>query len=162
LVLCEGISRDRGANALTFQRIASPTQKDNREFRAGKLVNTLEPWAAAVRAVAAKRGVPMLDLNADSAAVVEKLGAVDAMTLAMAPPLPIEVAAAAKGTTLPPRPAEDARLPDVPTTPDGPRGQVARKFDYTHLGPIGAQRISALVAQELARAVPELRSQLLP
>jgi hypothetical protein len=105
--------------------------------------------------------VPLADLNADSAALVEKLGPVGAMSLAMAPPLPAELAAAKTGTTLPPRPAAEAKLPDVPTKPDGPRGQIARKFDYTHLGSAGAGMIAAIVSTELAAAVPELRGELL-
>jgi lysophospholipase L1-like esterase len=137
------------------------TPLSRRAFRDGKLDNSLEPWAEATRRVAREMKVPLADLNADSAALVEKLGPVGAMSLAMAAPLPAELAAAKTGTTLPPRPAAEAKLPDVPTKPDGPRGQIARKFDYTHLGSTGAGMVSAIITTELAAAVPELRGQLL-
>jgi lysophospholipase L1-like esterase len=137
------------------------TPLSRRVFRGGKLDNNLKPWAEATRRVAREMKVPLADLNADSAALVEKLGPVGAMSLAMAPPLPAELAAAKTGTTLPPRPAAEAKLPDVPTKPDGPRGQIARKFDYTHLGSAGAGMIATIVSTELAAAVPELRGELL-
>ncbi len=37
---------------------------------------------------------------------------------------------------------------------------MTRKFDYTHLGDVGAEVTAKLVTQALARAVPGLRSQL--
>ncbi|MES2056050.1 MAG: hypothetical protein V4564_08940 [Pseudomonadota bacterium] len=133
-----------------------------RQFKDGMLLNTLEPWAAAVRQVATAMNVPLVDLNADSAALIQKMGAVEATSLAMTAPLPEERAAAQAGTTLPPRPAETARLPDVPTTPTGPSGQIVRKFDYTHVGDAGARVFAAQVANGLAVAIPDLRSSLLP
>ncbi|MBC9033710.1 rhamnogalacturonan acetylesterase [Sphingomonas sp. JC676] len=133
-----------------------------RAFKDGQLDNTLGPWAVATRQVAQEMKVPLADLNADSAALIQKMGPVDAMTFAMAPPLPSEIAAAKTGTTLPPRSAADARLPDVATASNGPRGQIVRKFDYTHLGSAGATTFARIVTYELAATVPELRSQLLP
>lgn len=138
------------------------TPLSRREFKAGKLYNTLDVWSDQVRKVAAETKTPLVDLNRDSAAAVDRLGAVDAMKLAMAPPNAAELAAAKTGTTLPPRPAEEARLPDVPTTATGPRGQIGLKFDYTHVGPDGARVFSKIVADDLAEAVPALRSQLVP
>jgi lysophospholipase L1-like esterase len=138
------------------------TPLSRREFKAGKLQNTLAPWADEVRKVAKATGTPLVDLNADSAALIQGMGAAKATTLAMTAPLPAELAAAEAGTTLPPRPKKEARLPDVPTPPGGPQGQIMRKFDYTHLGDTGARTIARLVADDLARAVPVLRSQLLP
>lgn len=138
------------------------TPLTRREFRHGKLVNTLAPWADEVRRVAQGTGTPLVDLNADSAALVQKMGAARATKLAMVPPLPAELDAAKRGTTLPPRPAEEARLPDVATPANGPRGQILRKFDYTHVGENGARVFARIVADDLARAVPALRSQLLP
>jgi len=133
-----------------------------RAFKGGKLDNTLESWADAVRSVARDMKVPLADLNADSATVIQKLGPVEATKLAMAPPLPNELDAARAGTTLPPRPAAEARLPDPPARPNGPSGRLDRKFDYTHLGDAGARVFSGIVANELAGAVPELRGELLP
>ncbi|NWK96307.1 lysophospholipase [Sphingobium lactosutens] len=138
------------------------TPLTRREFRQGKLLNTLAPWSARVREVAGALKVPLVDLNAASAAAVQRMGAEQAMTLAQAEPNAAERAAARDGTTLKPRPAAEARLPDVPTTADGPRGQFQRKFDYTHVGDKGAELFAALVARELAMAVPDLRSQIAP
>ena len=138
------------------------TPLTRRVFRDGKLVNDLVPWADAVRAVAKELKVPLVDLNRSSAEAVARLGPVAAADLAQAPPSAAERAALAKGTSLPPREAEEARLPDVPTTPTGPRGQIVRKFDYTHLGDAGARVTARLVAADLAAAIPPLRSQLLP
>lgn len=138
------------------------TPLSRREFIGGKLNNTLEPWSAKVREVATALKVPLVDLNASSAAVVQKLGAEGAMTLAQTAPNDTERDAARTGTTLKPRSAEEARLPPVATTPDGPRAQFVRKFDYTHLGDAGADVFATLVARDLAKAVPELRSQIAP
>ncbi|HVI98307.1 MAG TPA: rhamnogalacturonan acetylesterase [Sphingomonas sp.] len=138
------------------------TPLSRRDFRDGTLRNTLDTWSDEVRKVAAATGTPLVDLNAGSARLVQKLGPVDAMKLAQAAPLPEEVAAAEAGTTLKARPAAEARLPDVPTTPDGPRGQITRKFDYTHVGDAGARVFARMVADGLAHAVPKLRSQIVP
>jgi lysophospholipase L1-like esterase len=138
------------------------TPLTRREFNDGKLNNTLEPWSAEVRKVAAELKVPLVDLSTRSAALVQQLGAEQATQLAQVPPTPDELGAAKAGTTLKPRSAEEARLPDVPTTATGPRGQFARKFDYTHVGDVGAGVFARLVADGLAIAVPHLRSQIAP
>jgi hypothetical protein len=44
------------------------TPLSRRQFKDGKLVDDLIPWADAVRAVAAETGTPLVDLNARSAA----------------------------------------------------------------------------------------------
>ncbi|UYY58159.1 rhamnogalacturonan acetylesterase [Sphingomonas sp. S2-65] len=139
------------------------TPLSRRDFKDGKLQNTLDVWSAKVREVATATATPLVDLNADSAALVQKLGPVAAAKLAQADPNAEELAAAKAGTTLKARPAEAARLPDVlPTTAEGPRGQITRKFDYTHVGDAGARVFARVVAHALARAVPALRSQLVP
>lgn len=138
------------------------TPLTRREFKDGKLANTLEPWSAEIRKVSAELKTPLVDLNARSAALVQGLGAEKAMALAQTPPTAAELAAARTGTTLKPRAAEDARLPDVPTRADGPRGQFTRKFDYTHVGDVGAGAFARLVADSLASAVSDLRSQIAP
>ncbi len=135
------------------------TPLSRRQFRGGVLDNTLEPWAEAVRKVAAEEKVPLVDLNRRSAGMVRELGPVEATTFAQAPPSPAELAAAKSGTTLK---APEAPSPAAPLPGPGPTGQVTRKFDYTHLGEHGARRTATLVADELARAAPELSSQLLP
>ena len=133
-----------------------------REFKSGKIDNTLEPWSVQVRRVAAATNTALIDLNADSAQLIQRLGAAEATKLAQAEPLPEELAAAKAGNTLKPRPADQARLPDLSTSPDGPRGQNVRKFDYTHVGDAGARVFAKQVADGLARALPALRGQLVP
>lgn len=133
------------------------TPLTRREFKDGRLRNTLASWSDQVRGVAKAMDVPLVDLNALSAAQVQKMGAETATQLAQVPPSAEELAAAKAGTTLPPRPAPPAP-PAIEG--DGPRGQVTQKFDYTHLGDIGAEVTARLVAQALAQAVPALRSQL--
>jgi pectin methylesterase-like acyl-CoA thioesterase/lysophospholipase L1-like esterase len=62
------------------------TPLTRRQFdAAGKFRNDLEPWAEAARRVAKRKDVPLLDLNADSAAAVERMGPKEADTLARPP-----------------------------------------------------------------------------
>lgn len=138
------------------------TPLTRRVFKNGKLDNTLDEWSEEVRKVAIATKTPLVDLNRRSAAVVQKLGAEDSLALAQAEPTAEERAAAKAGTTLKQRATEDAREPDLPTRPGGARGQHTRKFDYTHLGETGAGVFARLVADDLARAVPALASQLVP
>ncbi|MBR2175190.1 rhamnogalacturonan acetylesterase [Sphingopyxis sp.] len=133
------------------------TPLTRREFKDGQLRNTLASWSDQVRGVAKAMDVPLVDLNALSAAQAQEMGAEMATKLAQEPPAAEELAAAKAGTTLTARPAPPA---PAPIEGDGARGQVTRKFDYTHLGDIGAEVTAKLVTQALARAVPGLRSQL--
>lgn len=133
------------------------TPLTRREFKDGKLKNTLASWSDQVRAVAKAMDVPLVDLNALSAAQAQEMGAETATKLAQEPPTAEELAAAKAGTTLAARPAPPE---PAPIAGDGARGQVTRKFDYTHLGDVGAEVTAKLVTQALARAVPGLRSQL--
>ena len=57
------------------------TPLTRRHFRDGQLQNTLVPWADAVRAVAAETNTPLIDLNASSADLVQRLGALEAARL---------------------------------------------------------------------------------
>jgi pectinesterase len=62
------------------------TPLTRRVFRAdGTLKDDLAPWAEAMRRVARERQVALLDLHADSAAAVARMGPVQADRLAMAP-----------------------------------------------------------------------------
>jgi len=133
------------------------TPLTRREFKDGKLRNTLASWSDQVRGVAKALDVPLVDLNALSAAQTQEMGAEMATKLAQEPPTPEELAAAKTGTTLTARPAPPEPAPIEGT---GARGRVTRKFDYTHLGDIGAEIVARQVAQALAQAVPGLRSQL--
>lgn len=135
------------------------TPLTRREFRDGKLRNTLASWSEEVRKVATATKTPLVDLNARSAAIAERMGAVESMVFAQEPPSAEEKAAAATGTTMAAGPTPELVPPANPT---GPRGAVTRKFDYTHLGDAGASAVAKLVARDLAVAVPGLRSQILP
>jgi lysophospholipase L1-like esterase len=61
------------------------TPLTRRSFENGKVVNTLRDWADAAINVAAEEHVPLLDLNAESLAAVQKIGPDEADTLAVAP-----------------------------------------------------------------------------
>ncbi|QYU68958.1 rhamnogalacturonan acetylesterase [Leptolyngbya sp. 15MV] len=136
------------------------TPLTRREFRQGQLANNLEPWSAEVRRVAAELKVPLVDLNAISAAQTQRMGAELATKLAQEPPSEEERLAAVAGTTLKARPAEPASA-GAPSG-NGPRGRVDRKFDYTHLGDAGATVVARWVTAALAPVAPDLRSQLIP
>lgn len=110
-----------------------------RSFRDGTVKNDLDAWAAATKKIASEEGVPVLDLNAESVAAVQKMGPVEANTLAMGPPPPAIAESAASGNSAP---APKATGP---------------MFDYTHLGEKGAAYFGRMVADELVSAVPELR-----
>ena len=62
------------------------TPLTRRNFENGKLHNDLDVWGAATRRAAAEEGVPVLDLNTESAAAVQKMGPAEADTLAMQTP----------------------------------------------------------------------------
>lgn len=135
------------------------TPLTRREFKDGKLKNTLASWSDQVRAIAKAMDVPLVDLNALSAAQAQEMGAEMSTRFAQVPPTDEELAAAKAGTTLTARPAPPE---PAPVAGDGARGQVTRKFDYTHLGDVGAEATAKLVTEALAHAVPALRSQLVP
>ena len=128
------------------------TSLTRRSFKDGKVKDDLLPWADATKKVAADEGVPALDLNAESLAAVEKMGPVEANTLAMAPP-PADVAAhAASGTSM--------AAPKTPTPPPNAverPGEAAPLFDYTPLGEKGTAYFGRKVANELTAAVPALQ-----
>lgn len=121
------------------------TPLSRRTFKKGRLDNDLAPWAAAVRKVAAEKGVPVLDLNAESAAAIEAMGQAAADRLAQVPPG-----------------AEPAKAPKASETAIQPMAQPHPAFDRTHLGTEGANYFSAMVARELAAAIPDMRPLLIP
>ena len=135
-----------------------------REFKDGALQNTLASWSVQVRKVAAEMKAPLIDLNARSAELVQQLGPVGAMDWAQRPPGAEELAAAKRGTTLPPpqNPAGVAEERLERTGKPGARGTVSVKFDYTHLGPRGAEVVAGWIAGELARVEPKLAGVLVP
>jgi lysophospholipase L1-like esterase len=115
------------------------TPLTRRSFKDGKLKNDLEPWALATKKVAVLEGIPVLDLNAESAAAVQKMGPVEANKLAMAAPPQAVNEAALHGNSI-------TVPPDPPTT-----------FDYTHLGVAGSVFFGRMVADEISKVVPGLR-----
>lgn len=144
------------------------TPLTRRQFVSGKLLRDLEPWAEATRKVAAELGVPLVDLYSRSQTLVQGMGPVLAMRAAQRPPAPEQVSAAQNGTTIG-MPAQQgapvgatAQASAQANAAVEPMGQAKLMFDYTHVGPEGADLFAAIVADELARAVPPLRGQLIP
>jgi lysophospholipase L1-like esterase len=125
------------------------TSLTRRFFHNGRVNDDLEPWAEATRRVARDAGVPVLDLHTESMAAVERMGPVEANTLAMAPPPPVVAAGAASGDS-------------VPVPKNETPGQPPELFDYTHLGAKGSAFFGRMVAGELVTAVPDLRPYLRP
>lgn len=151
------------------------TPLTRRQFKDGKLVDDLAPWAQATRKVAAETATPLVDLHALSTAAVQAMGPVEAMRFAQGQPDPRVREAARSGTTIEARFYEPAipgaTVPPPPAAAPPPvqanaavelMGTPKAAFDYTHLGHEGADYFSAMVAVALADAVPALRRQLLP
>ncbi|MDQ0248075.1 lysophospholipase L1-like esterase [Sphingomonas kyeonggiensis] len=139
------------------------TPLTRRQFKAGKLDRDLDAWAAAIRKVAAEMNVPLVDLNKRSADAVEALGPSMANRFAQVAPAREVSAAALTGTTIA-NPAAAAAAPSAPQNNAAvePLGDAKLAFDYTHLGPVGADFFSKMVADELAVAVPKMRPLLVP
>ncbi len=148
------------------------TPLSRRQFKAGQLQNGLAPWAEATKKVAAEAGTPLLDLNRDSHAAIQNMGAAEANTLAMEPPPPVIAEAANKGDS--PEMAMKLSRRDghsVGVTLSAANavpannvvehtGAATTQFDYTHLGPKGAALFGRMIADELRNAVAELRPYL--
>lgn len=121
------------------------TPLTRRSFKGGTLQNDLEPWAAAVRKVAQETQTPLVDLNAESAAAVQAMGEAAADRFAQLPPGAVQATA----------PAD--RSAEVNVTPTAvPK----LAFDRTHLGIEGADYFAEMMAELLAKAVPEMRPML--
>ncbi|HEX8585393.1 MAG TPA: rhamnogalacturonan acetylesterase [Allosphingosinicella sp.] len=147
------------------------TPLTRRQFTAGTLTTDLEPWAEAVRRVAAETGTPLVDLNRLSVAAVQAMGPALAARFAQAAPSPEVAAAALTGTTVPASTGAAPAAPaeagtSAPAAQDNaaaePLGQARLAFDYTHLGRVGADFFAAMVAQEAARQAPAMRRLLVP
>ena len=140
------------------------TPLTRRQFQGGRLIDDLAPWAEATRRIASELRVPLVDLHARSTAAVQTMGAAGATRLAQRPPSDAVLKGAATGTTIPastgtPAPPASAAQANAAVEP---MGQAKLAFDYTHVGPEGADVFSAMVVDELARAVPALRRNLIP
>jgi len=117
------------------------TPLTRRSFKGQVLQNDLRPWAEASIRVAASELAPLLDLNALSYAAVQAMGEDEADTLAMAA-----------------KPA--VGVPALPSSQSERAGAANPIFDRTHLGDKGARVFSTLVAQELVRLLPDLKTYL--
>lgn len=138
------------------------TPLTRRQFRQGRLDRDLDPWAESIRRVAAELQVPLVDLNKRSADAVEALGPSLSNRFAQMPPAREVAAVALAGTTI-----ANPVAATAPATPQDnaavePLGDARLAFDYTHLGPVGADFFSKMVADELAVAVPKMRPLLVP
>lgn len=124
------------------------TPLTRRMFESGTLKNDLAPWAEAMRRVAADKGVPLIDLNAKSAAAVQAMGEAAADRFAQLPPgsAPIGPTAGNGATEVQEMPMAQAKL----------------SFDRTHLGREGADYFAKMMTDELARAIPDMRHLLVP
>ena len=141
------------------------TPLTRRFFKNGEITRDLDPWADAVRRVAKDMNVPLIDLNARSAAIIQAMGPVMAGHYSLGLPDSNMLASALGGnsgekpvgTPAPPAPAPAP-------TPDGlPRvGVRGDGFDYTHLNRDGADLFAGVVASELAKTIPQMRPILIP
>jgi lysophospholipase L1-like esterase len=142
------------------------TPLTRRNFVDGKLRDDLGPWAAKVRQVAAELKVPLIDLYARSQAAVQGLGPAEAARLAEIPPPPEVLEAAKSGNVVASskltKTEVNVEQQKAAANTPGPHGSFNQVFDYTHLGPTGALYFSAMVADGLARAVPDLSKDILP
>jgi len=153
-------TRARGATPILLTPLV------RRQFVDGRLQNDLEPWAEAVRAVAAETDTPLVDLNRASAETVQALGPAMSARFAQAAPSPEVAAALLTGTTI----ASSTGVPAAPGAPAAaqnnaavePLGQARIAFDYTHVGREGADFFAALVTRDLIAAAPSMRRLLIP
>jgi len=111
------------------------TPLTRRTFKDDVLTNDLLPWVEAMRSVAKREKVALIDLNALSYQAVQAMGQTEADTLATEPPPP---------ATLPGSNTANETVAPAKST-----------FDRTHLGAKGAALFSGMVASA-ARTLPEL------
>ena len=138
------------------------TPLTRRQFKDGKLDRDLDPWCEAIRKVAAELNVPLVDLNKRSADAVEALGPSMSNRFAQVAPVREVSAAALTGTTIAnPTTAAATPAPQNNAAVE-PLGDAKLAFDYTHLGPVGADFFSKMVVDGLAVAVPKMRPLLVP
>jgi lysophospholipase L1-like esterase len=113
------------------------TPLTRRNFKGLQLVNDLQPWADADRAVATARQAPLIDLLTASAAAVQAMGPAQADTLSVEPPPSMQAA-----------PVDLNQLESVTNAKSG--------FDHTHVGPKGADFFAAMMVQLLRDGLPAL------
>jgi len=118
----------------------------------GKLRGELAPYAEAARKVAAEQLVPLIALYARSIELVEKLGpaGVDPFEPKTLPKLSTEPADTATGIRATPKPA--------PTDLDIAAPAATPRRDGTHLNARGSIEFGRIVAEELARVLPQTKA----
>ncbi|MCK6103966.1 rhamnogalacturonan acetylesterase [Brevundimonas sp. EYE_349] len=109
----------------------------------GTLVNAIEPYAGVIRQVAAETGTPLIDLNAISKNLIEQNG---------------KDWADSHAQLLPGQTAEEPAETELPA--HAPTYRPGLKYDNVHLGRDGADYYANIIAQELSRLYPTLRSRL--
>lgn len=133
-------------------RVILLTPVAGRQFRRFDLINGIDAWAAQMRTVAARKDVPLVDVNGASAALYRMMGPVKALEFELAPPTEADVKEAETGTTGP-----QFKPSAAPPPPEGPK----YRSDYIHLNRRGAEAVASLVAQELLKVLPELKGMVL-
>jgi lysophospholipase L1-like esterase len=104
----------------------------------GKIHSTLVPYVEVVKQIAAEKKIPLIDLHARSIELYERMG--KAATLKISPLKSAEPTTEGSETPAP--------TPAPTTRSSG--------YDGTHLNAAGSKLIGAIVAAELAKAVPAL------
>src|SRR5262249_48646364 len=94
----------------------------------GKIHSTLGPYVDVVRAIAKEKEVPLIDLHARSIQLYERLG----------------------------RAEVNAMSPRKAASSDDPSQKGKTETAHRHLTPGGGAAVGKLVAEELAKAVPQL------
>lgn len=136
------------------------TPLTRRLFNGGKVERDLDPWAEAIRKVAAETDTPLIDLNTRSTEIVQALGpSVQNLTAEIPAPAEVAAAAAIDGETLP---SATGRPTPAPVPSDLRVARMTWVYDYTHLGEFGGKLFAAVMADELASEVPEMRKLLRP
>lgn len=136
------------------------TPLTRRIFIDGVLEDDLAPWTEAVRSLASDMNVPLIDLNALSRASVTEMGPVGSLALAAAPASDEYITAAKTGTSSSDPAGKTAVETADPLPPFENLAKARPAFDYTHLGPLGAEITSNQVALALAEEIPELQPYL--
>src|SRR6185437_3799469 len=137
------------------------TPLTRRDFVDGSLQDTLAPWADKMIAVAREMDVPVVDLHKISVDLVQALGPVASLDLSVSEPPEAVLQAAKTGTSIGAfKPG--VRQPDKTEIVADEKTPQPVSFDYTHLGPKGAEAFSEEVAKALIVAVPDLRGQVKP
>ena len=132
------------------------TPLTRRQFKDGLVIDDLAPWADAVRKVAHELNVPLVDLHARSRDAVQGMGPVQAMRFAQMPPVPEQVSAAQKGTTIghAPTPAGGSQVTvgQTPATPQDNAAAADRLARGRLIDAAERERLLGVAAEEAARA----------